>query len=112
MRVWRRYLPVVVLFVALRLMMLMTYPADSLTLFGDYVYYYGLAAYSDRGLLPFIHYWSEYPPVFPFLSVGIYRLAHLFGESYHAYVYLLGLVMLAFNAGNLVLFLRLVRRRV
>ena len=110
MRSWDRYLPLVVLFVALRLMMLVTMPADNLTLYGDYVYYYELAAYSAQGYLPFIHYWSEYPPIFPFLSVGIYQLTRLFGGSYHAYVYLLGLVMLAFNAGNLVLFLRLARR--
>jgi len=66
---------IVTLFVALRLMILATFPADNLTLYGDYVYYYELAAYSDQGYLPFIHYWSEYPPIFPFLSVGIYRLA-------------------------------------
>jgi hypothetical protein len=101
---------IVVLFFALRLMMLATFPADNLTLFGDYVYYYELAAYSDQGYLPFIHYWSEYPPVFPFLSVGIYQLTHLSGGGYHVYVLLMGLVMLAVNTGNLVLFLRLARR--
>jgi hypothetical protein len=110
MRPWKRYLPVVALFVALRLMMLATFPADNLTLFGDYVYYYELAAYSDQGYLPFIHYWSEYPPVFPFLSVSIYQLAHLFGGGYHVYVQLMGLLMLGVNTGNLVLFLRLARQ--
>ncbi len=101
---------IVVLFVALRLMMLAAFPADNLTLFGDYGYYYELAAYSDQGYLPFIHYWSEYPPVFPFLSVSIYQLAHLFGGGYHVYVQLMGLLMLAANTGNLVLFLRLARQ--
>jgi len=110
MRAWRRYLPVVVLFVALRLMMLVTFPADNLVLYGDYIYYYELAAYSDQGYLPFIHYWSEYPPIFPFLSVGVYQLARLFEGEYHVYVYLMGLVMLTFSTGNLVLFLRLARR--
>jgi len=110
MRAWRRYLPVVVLFVALRLMMLATFPADNLALFGDTVYYYELAAYSDQGYLPFIHYWSEYPPVFPFLSVGVYQLSRLLGGDYRVYIYLMGLVMLAFNTANLALFLRLARR--
>jgi hypothetical protein len=100
----------VALFVALRLMVMATFPPDNLTLFGDYIYYYELAAYSDQGYLPFIHYWSEYPPVFPFLSVGVYQLAHLFGGGYHVYVYLMGLLMLVVNAGNLVLFLRLAQR--
>jgi hypothetical protein len=110
MHSWRRYSPIVALFVALRLMVMATFPPDNLTLFGDYVYYYELATYSDQGYLPFIHYWSEYPPIFPFLSVGVYRLAHLFGGGYHVYVYLVGLLMLAVNTGNLVLFLRLVQR--
>ena len=110
MRSWERYLPIVLLFVALRLMILATFPAANLALYGDYAYYYELAAYSDQGHLPFIHYWSEYPPVFPFLSVGVYQLARLFGGAYHVYVYLMGLLMVAFNTGNLVLFLRLARR--
>ena len=107
---WKQYGLIVVLFVALRLMMLATFPPDNLTLFGDYVYYYQLATYSDQGYLPFIHYWSEYPPAFPFLSVGIYQLAHLFGGGYHVYVQLMGLLMLAVNTGNLALFLRLAQR--
>jgi hypothetical protein len=101
---------IVVLFVALRLMILATVPAENLTLHGDYAYYYELASYSDQGCLPFIHYWSEYPPVFPFLSVGVYQLARLFGGGYHVYVYLMGLLMLGFSTGNLALFLRLARR--
>ena len=109
-RPWERYIPIVVFFVALRLMVMATFPADNLTLYGDYIYYYDLATYSDQGALPFIHYWSEYPPIFPFLSVGVYKLAHTLGEGYHVYVYLMGLLMLAFNTGNLVLFLRLARR--
>ncbi len=100
----------VVLFIALRLMWLMVFPPDNLTLFGDYPYYYELAAFSDQGYLPFIHYWSEYPPIFPFLSVAIYQFVHLFRGGYGAYTYLMGLVMLTFNTGNLVLFVRLARR--
>jgi hypothetical protein len=110
MHSWRRYLPIVALFIALRLMVMATFPPDHLTLFGDYIYYYELAVYSDHGYLPFIHYWSEYPPVFPFLSVGVYQFARLFGGGYHVYVYLMGLLMLAVNTGNLMLFLRLAQR--
>jgi hypothetical protein len=106
----RRVFPIVLLFITLRLMLMATLPAKNLTLYGDYIYYYRLAAYSDQGYLPFIHYWSEYPPIFPFLSVLVYQLGHLFGGDYHVYVYLMGLVMLAFNTGNLILFLRLARR--
>jgi hypothetical protein len=101
---------IVVLFVALRLMVMATLPTDNLTLYGDYVYYYELATYSDQGYLPFVHYWSEYPPVFPFLSVAVYQLGHLFGGGYHVYVYLMGLLMLGVNTGNLILFFRLAQR--
>lgn len=105
-----RFTPVVVAFVALRLMMLITLPADNLTLYGDYVYYYELASYSDQGQLPFVDYWSEYPPLFPFVSVAIYQLSGGSGGSYHSYVQMLGLLMVAVSAGNLILILRLARR--
>ena len=107
---WSSFTPLLLLFIALRLMMMATFPADNLTLYGDYPYYYKLALYSSQGLLPFLDYWSEYPPVFPFLSVGIYQLSRLFGGTYHAFVYLMGLVMLGFDTGNLLLLLRLARR--
>lgn len=104
------YLYLVILFIALRLMMMFTVPPNHLTLYGDYPYYYELAACSDRGLLPFLHYWSEYPPLFPFLSVAVYQLSHLFGGTYHAFVYLMGLLMLGFDTGSLLLLLRLGRQ--
>ncbi|TET53393.1 MAG: DUF2029 domain-containing protein [Anaerolineales bacterium] len=105
-----RYTPVVVAFLAMRLMMLSTLPADNLTLYGDYAYYYELASYSDQGQLPFIDYWSEYPPLFPFLSVGLYQLSSAAGGGYHLYVQLMGLLMAALSTGGLVLLLRLARR--
>jgi hypothetical protein len=99
------------LFVTFRLMMLVTFLPQDLTRFGDYPYYYSLARFSDDGHLPFIHYWSEYPPVFPFLSIAIYYFSRLVsGGSYEAYVYLFGGLMVAFDTGVLWLFLRLARR--
>lgn len=95
--------------VVMRLMPL-ALPIDRLTLYGDYRYYYELAAYSDQGLLPFINYWSEYPPIFPFLSVGIYRLSQWLGGGYPQYATLLGLLMIGVESANLVLVLRLARR--
>ena len=106
----RDFVLIVGLSVAFRRMWLMISPPDNLTLFGDFPYYYELAAYLDQGYLPFIHYWSEYPPVFPFLSVGIYQFVRLFKGGHSAFVYLMAQVMLAFNTGNLILFIRLARR--
>ena len=110
MRTHERQALIVVLFVAFRLMMLITFPADNLTLFGDTIYYYELASFSDQGHLPFVDYWSEYPPIVPFLMVGIYQLSQAFGGGYQAFVALVGLVMIAANAANLVLVMRLARR--
>ncbi len=43
------------------------------TKYYDYLHFLSLARLSDLGLYPYIHYWLEYPPVFPWLSVLIYR---------------------------------------
>lgn len=104
---------ILLLFVAFRLMMLATLLPEHLTHFGDYPYYYALAQLSDEGRWPFIGYWSEHAPLFPFLSTLIYRFSLLTsGGSYAAYVYLFGSAMLAFDAGSLWLLMRLGRRLV
>ena len=41
----------------------------------DYGFYLALARQSNQGLYPFLNYWVEYPPVFPWLAVAAYRLA-------------------------------------
>jgi hypothetical protein len=92
------------LFIGFRLMMLMAWPAEALTQYGDYQYYYNLAALSEMGHLPFLDYWSEYPPVFPFLSVAIYQLS---GGVFKNYALLLSLTMIAFETGSLVLLYRM-----
>ena len=107
----QRFTPILVLFLAFRLMMLATFLPGDLTQFGDYPYYYSLARFSDDGHFPFIHYWSEHLPVFPFLSIAVYHLARLVSSgSYEAYVYLFGGLMVAFDTGSLHLFLRLAHR--
>lgn len=92
------------LFIGFRLMMLMAWPAETLTRYGDYQYYYNLAALSEIGLLPFLDYWSEYPPIFPFLSVALYQLS---AGMFKNYALLLSLTMLAFETGSLVLLYRM-----
>ncbi|HKZ86011.1 MAG TPA: glycosyltransferase 87 family protein [Anaerolineae bacterium] len=99
---------IVGLFLAFRLMMLMTFVPEDLTFFGDYPYYYELARLSDRGLWPYLHYWMEYPPVFPLLSTVVYRLTAPGG--YNAFVLSLGVLMTLFGVGNLMLLMRLASR--
>jgi hypothetical protein len=91
---------VLALFVSARLMLLMTWPAENLTLYGDYRYYFDLGALSDAGYVPFIHYWSEHAPVFPFLNLVLYWLS---GGIFKNYALLTGLALLAFEAGMLTL---------
>jgi hypothetical protein len=94
------------LFVAFRLSLLVFWPADQLARWSDYDYYYETAKWVDDGLLPYIHYWVEYPPLFPFLSVALYLLT----PHYVAYAAGLALIQLAFEAGSLVLVYRLARQ--
>jgi hypothetical protein len=85
-------------------MMLMVWPAEDLSRYGDYNVLFRLAAFSDAGNLPFIHYWSEYPPLFPWLNVLIYQVS---GDTFKNYVLLLSLVLLLFEVGVLMLLYRL-----
>lgn len=96
------------LFLAFRLMLLITLRPEHLTFFGDYPYYYELAQLSDRGWWPYLHYWMEYPPIFPFLSTLVYRLT--VSGGYDAYVTALGAISTLFGAGNLILLMRLAGR--
>ena len=103
------------LFIGFRLMMLVVYQPmiiddveRGVTAGGDMRYYYALGAFSDEGLLPFRDFWSEFPPVWPTLYVAAYRLTALGGgPNYTAFASLMGLLMLAFDTGNLILLRRI-----
>jgi hypothetical protein len=60
----------------------------------------------DEGKLPYLHYWVEYPPLFPYLSVLLYLLTPRYG----AYATSLALVQLLFEAGSLILLYRIARQ--
>jgi hypothetical protein len=57
----------------------------------DYWFYRALGGLSNLGFYPYLDYWVEYPPVFPWLAVAAYRLTllfpptlfHEFDKSYH-----------------------------
>jgi hypothetical protein len=93
------FLLILSLFVSFRLMMAMAYPPQALTSYSDYPYFFALADLARQGYYPLLHYWYEYPPIFPYLSQAVYAVT----SGYHAYVTLLAVVMLIFEAGNLVL---------
>ena len=95
------------LFVSARLMILMIWPPEQLTYYSDYHLYFRLAALSATGQWPFVHYWSEYPPLFPLLlNIPLYWLS---GGTFKNYVVLLSIVLLACEVGSLYLLYRLAR---
>lgn len=47
------------------------------TLRYDYIHFYLVGELSARGAYPFIDFWMEYPPIYPWITVGIYRLSEL-----------------------------------
>ena len=71
--------------------------------------FYKLATLSDQGVWPFLQRWSEYPPVFPWLSSGIYQAVSFFGVTYERYYFAMTLALLLFSLGSLVLVYALTR---
>lgn len=104
-----------ILFFTSRLMLLMAFPLENLVVYGDYQHYFNLADMSrlggcalftgaQQGCLPFIDYWYEFPPIFPYLNITLYTLA---GQQFKNYILLLGFVLLLVESGNLYLLYRL-----
>ena len=58
--------------VFLRLLLLLALPLEGMVGYGDFIHFFRIA---NLGGWPYIHYWSEFPPIFPFLGELIYRLA-------------------------------------
>jgi hypothetical protein len=87
-----------------RLLTYLSMTLDGLRGYGDFSHFFQLAALPGW---PYFNYWSEFPPIFPFLSAALYRLA---GGQEHIYDYLLIFILLAADAGSLYLFIRLSRR--
>jgi hypothetical protein len=84
-----------------RLLLLAALPYEALTAYGDLRHFHQLAQLAaGGGGLPFLGHWIEFPPLFPFLSLGLNALA---GGSEHVYVYLVAALMAAFDAANLFL---------
>ncbi|NPV67892.1 MAG: hypothetical protein HPY64_12155 [Anaerolineae bacterium] len=102
------------LFIGLRLLLLIVYQPlvvggveRGVTAGGDMLYYYSLAQLSDEGLYPYRDYWSEFPPLWPWLYVSLYRLLATGEPSYTAFASVLGLILLVFDTGNLILLNRI-----
>jgi hypothetical protein len=94
----------VILFIFARLIQYLSAPLEGLQGYGDFIHFFQLASLPGW---PFINYWVEFPPLFPFFSTVLYRLA---GGQQHTYDYLLAFVLMAADIGNLILFTKMAIR--
>jgi hypothetical protein len=91
-------------FVLLRGLLFLLLPYSAYLGFGDQLNFYRIAQLPGW---PFFQYWAEYPPVFPFLSAGIYRLA---AGNEQVYCYTLSVILSLFDAGSILVFWQLLGR--
>src|SRR5439155_3145461 len=54
----------------------------------DSLFFLLLARESEFGRLPLVHFWIEYPPVYPWLTVAIYQVATLISPFHRAGLFL------------------------
>jgi hypothetical protein len=88
-----------------RLLLLAALPYEAVIAYGDLRHFHQLAELATTGGgLPFLSHWIEFPPLFPFLSIGLNSFT---GGSEHAYVYALAAIMACFDAANLLLLFRI-----
>jgi len=94
------YKLIAVLFFLARFIFFIASPYDIIPGYGDYWNFYNQAQLG----IPFLHFWTEFPPVFPFISRMIFLLVN--GREI-AYSYVLALVISLFQAGTIVIFFHL-----
>jgi hypothetical protein len=104
----------VLTFVAFRLMaVLLVKPGGYITDLSDFTFYRLLASYASQGFYPSVHYWMEYPPIFPWISVGIYHVSLLLpnwaGPGFWFNI-LLATFLLLCETANLILIYLIARR--
>lgn len=103
--VHQSFILLLLLYISFRLMTRLLYrPGGLIYDYSDYYFFHAIAELSNQGYYPFIHYWMEYPPLFPWLNVGVYRLSLLIPlwiEHRFWFYTLLSLATLPFEIGNL-----------
>ena len=103
----RDFLLVLVLFVAFRVMSLLAFrPGGQVLDFSDFYWYREFAQLTRQGYLPYVNLWTTYPPLFPFLMIGLWQLSSLLPPWEFPNLWfslLLGGTFLLFEIGNLIL---------
>lgn len=104
----RDFVLLAILFTSFRLTALLLFEPGGYIL--DWSGYYipgaSFVELSDRGFYPVVHYWMDYPPLFPWLAAILYRLSLLLPTWRDPNLWfnlLLGCTLLIFEMGNFVL---------
>lgn len=106
---------ILILFLVFRLTLLVFFtPQGLVNAYTDYYYYYQTAQLSQQGYYPFINMWYEYPPLLAYLPQAAYwfagrivPLGDIYSFGYVLFFRVLGVFLLAFEAGVLVLLHRI-----
>jgi hypothetical protein len=108
------FLLLLILFVAFRLGTVFFFrPGGYMRDYSDLTYYQSRASWQDFGFLPYRDYWSEYPPLFAWLSVGVDRVARAipaWEDQRLWYAAIFGVLTVAAESLTLVALYRLARR--
>ena len=110
----REFVSILVLFLVFRLAAVLVFkPGGYLGEMSDFGYYRLLLSFTNQGYYPLVDFWVEYPPVFPWLLVALYRLSLLIPAWFQAgtWFYLfLSTFLAVVDAGNLIVLYALARR--
>jgi len=114
LRSHREFLLIFVLFVIFRLTAILVFrPGGYLGDLSNFGYYRLLSDFTNQGFYPFVNFWVEYPPIFPWVMVGLYRLSLLippWPQPGTWFYLLLSTFLTAVEAGNLTLLYGIARR--
>ena len=89
-------------FLMFRLILFASLPYEVIHGYGDYWNFFQQAGLG----FPFLDFWTEFPPIFPILSRGIYNLV---GGREHAYGYLLAIFFSLLQAVSIWLLMHILR---
>lgn len=92
---------------------LLVKPGGYIVTVSDFDIYRLMVSYASQGFYPSVDYWMEYPPLFPWILVGIYRLSLLlphWGDPGFWFNILLATFLLLPEAANLILIYLIGRR--
>jgi hypothetical protein len=107
----RRFLLILILFVSFRMLAVLLFrPGGFIADFSDYDFYLEWGRLSARGYRAYDNLWTAYPPLFPLLMQAAYDLSARIPpwiDPRFFFHTLLGMALLIFETGNLILIYRL-----